>query len=344
MRQLTYNTEHTYKGHVVGSETYIGGHVECLESGVFRADLEYHFRVVPSALNQLIEHIDRDLTFAIEVELDIPRHEVTNYTEVRQAIVEGLEMLRDTPDRWEKPLIYHLDVAAMYPNIILTNRLQPSAMVQPTDCAACVHSTTCASSSTLSCQRPMEWVWRGEYYPTTRSEFQTIQTQLSYETVDDMPYGQLPEEKRTSILTDRLKQYCNTVYKKTTITASETRTSTICMRENAFYVNTVRAFRDRRYDYKILTKQWQKKAASATDPLAKVEATTKVIVYDSLQLAHKCIVTNTGSQIIKQARQLVEQLGRPLELDTDGIWAMLPASFPDKFKFKLKDGSTRYVL
>ncbi|CAK4235015.1 unnamed protein product [Aphanomyces euteiches] len=275
-KQISTPLEHTYKGHVVGSETYIGGHVECLESGVFRADLEYHFRVVPSALNQLIEHIDRDLTFAIEVELDIPRHEVTNYTEVRQAIVEGLEMLRDTPDRWEKPLIYHLDVAAMYPNIILTNRLQPSAMVQPTDCAACVHSTTCASSSTLSCQRPMEWVWRGEYYPTTRSEFQTIQTQLSYETVDDMPYGQLPEEKRTSILTDRLKQYCNTVYKKTTITASETRTSTICMRENAFYVNTVRAFRDRRYDYKILTKQWQKKAASATDPLAKVEATTKI--------------------------------------------------------------------
>ncbi|RHZ32769.1 hypothetical protein DYB37_009312, partial [Aphanomyces astaci] len=38
------------------------------------------------------------------------------------------------------------------------------------------------------------------------------------------------------------------------------------------------------------------------------------------------IVTNTGSQIIKQARQLVEQLGRPLELDTDGIWAMLPGS------------------
>lgn len=27
------------------------------------------------------------------------------------------------------PLIYHLDVAAMYPNIILTNRLQPSSIV-----------------------------------------------------------------------------------------------------------------------------------------------------------------------------------------------------------------------
>ncbi len=29
----------------------------------------------------------------------------------------------------ELPLIYHIDVAAMYPNIILTNRLQPVAIV-----------------------------------------------------------------------------------------------------------------------------------------------------------------------------------------------------------------------
>ena len=32
--------------------------------------------------------------------------------------------LRNEPTREECPLIYHLDVAAMYPNIILTNRLQ----------------------------------------------------------------------------------------------------------------------------------------------------------------------------------------------------------------------------
>lgn len=30
------------------------------------------------------------------------------------------------------------------------------------------------------------------------------------------------------------------------------------------------------------------------------------------------IVTFTGAQLIKQARELVEQVGRPLELDTDG--------------------------
>jgi DNA polymerase elongation subunit (family B) len=41
---------------------------------------------------------------------------------VRGEIAEALEGLRDVPAREETPLIYHLDVAAMYPNIILTNR------------------------------------------------------------------------------------------------------------------------------------------------------------------------------------------------------------------------------
>ena len=84
---------------------------------------------------------------------------------------------------------------------------------------------------------------------------------------------------------------------------------------------------------------------------------------DSLQLAHKCIlnsfygyvmrkgarwrsmemagiVTYTGAQLIMQARELVEQVGRPLELDTDGIWCILPASFPQDFKFKFRNGTT----
>jgi DNA polymerase epsilon subunit 1 len=45
------------------------------------------------------------------------------------------------------------------------------------------------------------------------------------------------------------------------------------------------------------------------------------------------IVTYTGAMLIKQARELVEQVGRPLELDTDGIWCILPSSFPNNFKF-----------
>ena len=46
------------------------------------------------------------------------------------------------------------------------------------------------------------------------------------------------------------------------------------------------------------------------------------------------IVCYTGAGIIKCARELIEQIGRPLELDTDGIWCILPSSFPENYAFK----------
>ena len=52
--------------------------------------------------------------------------------QVRDEIAGALAALRDTPNREECPLIYHLDVAAMYPNIILTNRraASPAAVAE----------------------------------------------------------------------------------------------------------------------------------------------------------------------------------------------------------------------
>lgn len=44
--------------------------------------------------------------------------------------------------------------------------------------------------------------------------------------------------------------YCTQVYKKSKVTEESKTESTICMRENSFYIDTVRAFRDRRYIYK----------------------------------------------------------------------------------------------
>jgi len=38
---------------------------------------------------------------------------------------------------------------------------------------------------------------------------------------------------------------------------------TVCMRENSFYVDTVRDFRDRRYEFKALTKTWAGKMSAA---------------------------------------------------------------------------------
>lgn len=351
--------ESFYNGHLIESETYIGGHVECLEAGVFRADIKYKFNVVPSALQLLIDHIDRDLTFAIETEHGLQRSDIINYDVIKQQIVSALELLRDNPNRYEHPRIYHLDVGAMYPNIILTNRLQPSAMVSANDCAACDFNR-----AENQCKRHMTWAWRGDYSPAGYHEYQNIKTQLSYERHGEKMFSELSEKEQHQLIKSRLKKYSQSVYNKTKVTKTEERIKTVCMRENAFYVNTVRAFRDRRYDYKIWTKEWKAKrvaAEKAGDLLARKAAEDKEVLMESLQIAHKCIlnsfygyvmrkgarwrsmemagiVTNTGAQLIRQARELVEQIGRPLELDTDGIWCILPSSFPENFKFLTSSG------
>ena len=47
---------------------------------------------------------------------------------------------------------------------------------------------------------------------------------------------------------------------------------------------------------------------------------------------------NTGAKIIQMAKRLVDDIGKPLELDTDGIWCCLPGSFPEEYTFKPKEG------
>lgn len=60
----------------------------------------------------------------VETEEKIPLDTVENFDEVLADIKQKLEHLRDNLVREENPILYHLDVGAMYPNIILTNRLQ----------------------------------------------------------------------------------------------------------------------------------------------------------------------------------------------------------------------------
>ena len=64
------------------SETYVGGHVEALESGVFRSDLPYKFALDPTAFDFLIEEVDNILKFAVEVEGGLKIDTITNYKEV----------------------------------------------------------------------------------------------------------------------------------------------------------------------------------------------------------------------------------------------------------------------
>jgi DNA polymerase epsilon subunit 1 len=71
--------------------------------------------------------------FCIKDESKASMDGVLNYDEVKSEIQTALELIRDDSIRFDKPLIYHLDIAAMYPNIMLSNRLRPDSMVDEAD-------------------------------------------------------------------------------------------------------------------------------------------------------------------------------------------------------------------
>lgn len=237
-------------------------------------------------------------------------------------------------------------------------------------------------------QRKLKWTWNGDFIPADRLELEGIRKQLETERFPDpkgkkefISFYELPQSDQNSKLKSRLKDYSKKVYKVTHQEVEEERESIICMRENPFYVDTVRAFRDRRYIYKDKLKQAQREYERVSkenkSEFSIQEASKMIILYDSLQLAHKCIlnsfygyvmrrgarwysmetagagfffflnntvflkifflVTYTGAKIITQSREIIEKIGVPLELDTDGIWCILPQCFPQNFKFLSTD-------
>lgn len=255
----------------------------------------------------------------------------------------------------------------MYPNIMTTNRLQPDSMIQESDCAACDFNRP-----GKTCDRRLPWAWRGEYLPAKRDEYNMIKRSLEGEKFPPKwPRGpartwdDLDADEQTVHVRKRLTDYSKKIYHKIHDTKTIEKEAIICQRENPFYVDTVKDFRDRRYDFKGQQKVWKGKESDLKKAGASAaeidEAGKMVILYDSLQLAHKVILNSfygyvmrkgsrwysmemagvtclTGAHIIQMAKELVERIGRPLELDTDGIWCILPATFPENFAFTLEGG------
>ncbi|CAL6065292.1 DNA_polymerase epsilon [Hexamita inflata] len=380
------------------SQTYAGGRVEAINSGIYRHDFDYNFFTHQNAqqgYSQLIDQLDQDLEYFIyasnKEKVDLIHTEndeydnthnfypktkvqyfistqITNYQEIKneiQTMLLDLQAKAKQPTMM-KPIIYHLDVSAMYPNIILTNRLQPHAVVDDNFCNNCDYNF-----KSSNCKRRMTWLWRGIYYPCTNQEFQMIEQQLQSEKT----WQNLSDFDRQEKMKAALDIFCQKSYKARSKTVEQLRESTICQRENPFFVDTVRNFRNRRYVYKAGQKAADNKAAELENLYQATQNQQEkqqiqdeflmqkgLAVYnESLQLAHKAIlnsfygyamragsrwfsmqmaacVTFVGSQIIRKARALVELIGIPLELDTDGIWCMLPADFPAEFHLKYVNG------
>lgn len=158
------------------------------------------------------------MDFALEVENSgINKNDVENYDEIKHKIVSQLEALRQRcPSVESEPLIYHVDVAAMYPNIILSNRLQPVAIVDDSICAGCLFN-----KEENDCKRKMEWQWKGDVFPLNKGEYEQVKARLQQEeeVLEEGKQGILVEPNKKELtfqdkLRARVKKYCSTSYKK----------------------------------------------------------------------------------------------------------------------------------
>lgn len=359
-----------YNGHIVENLTYIGGHVESLRAGIFRADFDHNFNISGEAIDLIIENLDHLLA---------DNAGDPAYPSAKSEIVGRLNGCRGVST--QKCSIYHLDVGAMYPNIILTNRLQPIAVVNEDICIHCDFN-----KEENNCKRRMGWVSRSEYLPPSKNEISMIRNQLMNESFyqwDDertgvqdgggarpqmgssagagrrVSYGSLPVARQESILKERVTEYSKKIYKRVKKIETKVEELVVCQREVPFYVETVRKFRDQR----DVVKGYYKDALKEHDRNPTDENKKKIVIYNSQQIAYKCVlnsfygyvmrtgsrwfslemaaaVCHVGGEIIRLAKEMVDMIGIPLELDTDGIWCCLPSGFPNTVTI----GKTRVSL
>lgn len=88
------------------------------------------------------------------------------------------------------------------------------------------------------------------------------------------------------------------------LTRQELRNTTVCQRENSFYVDTVRMFRDRRYQFKGQLKLWRKKleAAKQTGDPAEIKRCVCIVTYGMII----CTYTNGLPMYIMYTVSLVQ--------------------------------------
>ncbi|CAC9696379.1 DNA polymerase epsilon, catalytic subunit a, putative [Plasmodium sp. DRC-Itaito] len=387
------------KKYFIYDDSFVGGTVQSLKCGIYRDDLKEFFSLDVDTYKYLYNSIDHIIDFWIQKDLNknanindskyINKNQIINLDQIKQDIKNKLNFFIENPNINICPNIYHLDVAAMYPNIILSHRLQPNAIITPDHCFNCSFY-----KQRHLCQKKMIWKRKLEISPIDYGHVlslkQDLKTRLffpqksfykmqnkeesdSTENENSMDinatkkksWNELTDKQQHDELMKVIKDCSQKVFKKTKVSKEVDASSLVCQRENPFYVDAVKTFRDRRYVYKKGLKECEHEKRellkqSKIDYIKIQELDDKILLNDSLQLAHKCIlnsfygyvkrrssrwysdqmgaiVTYTGSQIINGAFNLINKIGIPMELDTDGIWCMLPKNFPEMYDVYILD-------
>merc|ERR1719379_2538999 len=68
-------------------------------------------------------------------------------------------------------------------------------------------------------------------------------------------FRELTEKERTNEVVKAVREFSQKAYRRVKSSVAEQKNDIVCQRENSFYVDTVKSFRDRRYEFKALTKK-----------------------------------------------------------------------------------------
>jgi hypothetical protein len=107
--------------------------------------------------------------------------------------------------------------------------------VDEATCAACDFNV-----AGNGCKRDMEWTWRGDYAPANKAEFERAKMQIAGEKIDGKQFLEYEPREQAKLVQKRVKEYSHKVYKASKETQEEMREDTVCMRENPFYIDTVK--------------------------------------------------------------------------------------------------------
>jgi len=242
------------------AEKYEGALVRCFNTGVFKWDVNYDFEIdwfsihrtfdlYKNAVQKVIQkYVNKKIIINKEKGI-FSQVRVKNGKEIEELVRKAFEKLiseleeKDGLYYWKgKPILIHVDVASMYPNIIINYNLQPWNIVTEEKCNTCKYRYD-PEKGEACCWVNMKW---NAVYETIKAD--SKERDLAEQDIEKYleNHDNIDDKKIKSFYSKHVKgtkKY--ETYKFPLI-------SRFCQKSHKLFVNTIREFRDGRYKYKYM--------------------------------------------------------------------------------------------
>lgn len=356
----------------VMAEKYEGAMVRCFQSGVFKSDIKYDFKIdiesldkifelYKDALARIIKKYEKNNVIIDDEKISVPIT-ILNKDKLEKFIISRFEQLKKELVKkgdhyfWKGfPVIIHVDVASMYPNIIINFNLQPWAVVTEKDCTKCKYKYNKEN------KEPPCWVdirWNAAYDVIKATEDERIKAEKEIE-----EYLEKNEDIDDEMIKKIYGKYVKS--KKKNVTYKFPVVSRFCQKKNRTFVDTVKNSRDGRNKFKyqmrnadkdIEKKEGLKKSELLKEELQKIEEEISKIALKkgyarNMEKGLKVLLNSfygymksrgarfwsmdvagatcmKGQEIISFAIDFCNKIAINIEIDTDGLWTALPSIIP----------------